>query len=291
LPVFTMAELKKQHVSAVVKVGLGVDWQLDAFGSVWVASGALSEVDRISAATNRVVARINISNPCAGMASVAGSVWIPDCNNNVIDRVDPATDKVVAKVATAVADSEGYIAASDNAVWAVVDSQHLGRINPATNKVAALVRVPDGSVAVAFGFGALWVTSSADNSVTKVDATTNRVVTHFAVGMQPRFLATGAGAVWVLNQGDGTVSRIDPTTGKVTSIDADSSGRGGCISAGLAAAWVTIPGAPVTRIDAASNKVTEQFKGDGGDCISVGYGSVWLSNNDAGNVYRIRNFH
>jgi hypothetical protein len=55
----------------------------------------------------------------------------------------------------------------------------------------------------------------------------------------------------------------------------------------LGAARVTIPGAPLTRIDASSHQVTEQFTGDGGDCLTVGYGSVWLSNHQFGNVYRI----
>ena len=35
---------------------------------------------------------------------------------------------------------------------------------------------------------------------------------------------------------------------------------------------------PITRIDIATNKVVQQFYGDGGDAIRFGLGSVWLSN-------------
>jgi len=34
--------------------------------------------------------------------------------------------------------------------------------------------------------------------------------------------------------------------------------------------------------------VREQFTGVGGDCISTGFGSVWLSNHELGNVWRLR---
>jgi len=72
-----------------------------------------------------------------------------------------------------------------------------------------------------------------------------------------------------------------------STIEAASPGDGGCIAAGLGAIWVTIPGAPLTRIDPGTDTVTSRFVGHGGDCLSVGFGSVWLSNHDLGNVWRI----
>ena len=109
-----------------------------------------------------------------------------------------------------------------------------------------------------------------------------------SVGPYPQFLATDDGSVWVLNQDEGTVSRVDSTTEKVTTIDAWSPGRDvGCIAVGLGAAWVTTPDVPLTRIDNALNVVTESFTGPGGDCITTGFGSVWLVNNALGTVYRI----
>jgi hypothetical protein len=51
---------------------------------------------------------------------------------------------------------------------------------------------------------------------------------------------------------------------------------------------VTTPGTPVTSIDPRRDVVREQFTGVGGDCISTGFGSVWLSNHELGNVWRLR---
>ncbi|MBA3886240.1 MAG: hypothetical protein H0X67_10990 [Acidobacteria bacterium] len=51
--------------------------------------------------------------------------------------------------------------------------------------------------------------------------------------------------------------------------------------------WVTSFEFPLTRIDASTNKVVQQFHGDGGDAVRFGLGSVWLSNLRAANVWRL----
>jgi YVTN family beta-propeller protein len=121
-----------------------------------------------------------------------------------------------------------------------------------------------------------------------VDPTTNLVVETIAVGKQPRFLAVGEGGVWTLNQGDGSVTRVDPKTNKVAAtIEAGVPGPGGDIAAGEGSVWVTSFGFPISRIDPETNKVVQQFVGDGGDALRVGLGSVWLSNLRQHNVWRL----
>jgi YVTN family beta-propeller protein len=98
----------------------------------------------------------------------------------------------------------------------------------------------------------------------------------------------GEGAVWTLNQGDGSVSRIDPKTNKVAAkIDVGVPGEGGDIAAGEGSVWVTSFEFPISRIDPASNRVVQQFAGEGGDAIRTGLGSIWLSNLKQQNVWRI----
>src|SRR4029453_14734690 len=109
-----------------------------------------------------------------------------------------------------------------------------------------------------------------------------------AVGKSPRFIAAGGGAVWTLNQGDGSVSRIDPKTNKVVAtIDVGVPGPGGEIAVGEGSVWVTAFEFPLSRIDPSTNTVVQQFAGKGGDAVRVGLGSVWLSNPEAGNAWRI----
>src|SRR5207249_10880091 len=59
------------------------------------------------------------------------------------------------------------------------------------------------------------------------------------------------------------------------------------IATGEGSVWVTSFGFPISRIDPASNKVVQQFVGEGGDALRVGAGSVWLSNLKAGVVWRL----
>jgi len=55
----------------------------------------------------------------------------------------------------------------------------------------------------------VWVVNSGSNSVTRIDARSERVVGRaIPVGADPTDVAVGADTVWVTNTGDGTVSRI-----------------------------------------------------------------------------------
>jgi YVTN family beta-propeller protein len=164
----------------------------------------------------------------------------------------------------------------------------LSRIDPSTNQVISKIQISPGSNTAAFGEGALWVTSTQNNLVTRVDPKSEKVVKTISVGPKPRFLAVGLGSVWVLNQGDGTVSRIDPKSNRVSAtIAVEVPGEGGDIDTGEASVWVSAMGKPLSRIDPATNAVVKQFIGKGGDALRIGFGSVWLSNHEFHEVWRI----
>jgi virginiamycin B lyase len=290
-----MAQLRQRGVQAVIRVGgapNAPDWQARGFGAVWVANSAKKAVQRLDPRTNKVTAAVRVGTmPCSGLATGFGSVWAVDCRGTVI-RIDPSSNRVTARVSALAASDEGSIAAGEGRVWLLSshDAEHgyLLGIDPATNKVADRVLVPAGSTAAAVGFGSVWVTTAAGSTVERVDPAKGEVVATIRVHDQPRFLATGEGAVWVLNQSDGTVSRIDPGANRVAAtIPVNVPGEGGCIAAGEGGVWVTMPGTPLSRIDPQTNALTAQFTGIGGDCIGTGFGSVWLSNHELGNVWRI----
>jgi hypothetical protein len=73
----------------------------------------------------------------------------------------------------------------------------------------------------------------------------------------------------------------------VATIDVGVPGSGGDIAVGEGSVWVTSFEFPISRIDPSTNQVVQQFYGKGGDAIRVGLGSVWLSNLEAGNVWRL----
>jgi virginiamycin B lyase len=73
----------------------------------------------------------------------------------------------------------------------------------------------------------------------------------------------------------------------VATIALETPGNGGDIAIGAGAVWVTNLGTPLSRIDPATNQVTAQFVGAGGDALRVGLGSVWLCSFGLQQVWRI----
>lgn len=286
--------ITKLKPDAVFSVPGVPDW-LVIDDDVWVSNSPKDTVHRLDPKTNTVVATITVGrHPCSGLAAGFGSLWVPNCGDKSgepksVSRVSLKEGKVEATLPFGVPESEGGIAAGAGSIWMMTDKNGtLARIDPATNKVVAEIYVAPGSYAVAFGDDTVWVTGTDKNVLTRVNARTNVVEQTIPVGPKPRFLAVGEGSVWTINQGDGSISRVDVKTNKVVAtIEAGIPGNGGEIAVGDGSVWVTSFEFPITRIDASTNKVVQQFYGEGGDAIRFGHGSVWLSNLRAGNVWRL----
>jgi len=280
--------LAKITPEATFDVPKAPDW-IAIDESVWVSHAPEDVITRIDPKANQVVEQVKAGKrPCSGLAAGFGSLWVPNCGDQTVTRIDLKTGKVTATFAMPVPDSEGGIAAGAGSIWMVTDKKGtLSRIDPSNNKVVAEIRLPAGSFNVDFGDGAVWATSTTANVLTRVDPATNLVTETIPVGKTPRFFAIGEGAVWVLNQGDGSVSRVDLKTNKVVeTIKAGVPGEGGDIAAGGGSVWVTVLAMPLTRIDPATNKVAQQFSGEGGDAVRFGLGSVWLTHLKGGKVWR-----
>jgi virginiamycin B lyase len=281
-----MSEL---HAIAKFSIPGSPDWV--AIGdSVWISNNPKNNISELDAKTNQVGAVITVpKKPCSGLAIAFGSVWVPVCSDGTVQRVDPKSQKIVAVIPSGVANDEGGITVGEGSIWMPSDTAGvLSRIDPATNKVASKISIPDGSYTAAFDAGSVWITSTKNNLLTRGDAKTEKVIAKIPVGPAPRFLATGLGGVWTLNQGDGSVSRVDPATNTVSAtIEVGVPGPGGDIAVGEGAVWVTANGKPLSKIDPATNRVVAQYVGKGGDALRVGLGSLWLSNHEFHEVWRI----
>jgi len=281
--------IERLQPEAVFSVPGRPDW-IAVDEAVWISNKPKDSVTRLDPKANTPSATITVGkNPCSGLVAAFGSLWVPSCGDRALTRVDLKEGKVTVSIPTEVGSSEGSIVAGAGSIWMLTDSKGtLARFDPATNKIVAELYVASGSFGAAFGENALWVTSTDKDLVTRVDPRTNLIVETIPVGKAPRFITVGEGAVWTLNQGDGSVSKIDPKTNKVTAtIEVGVPGEGGDIAAGEGSVWVTSFDFPISRIDPDANKVVQQFVGKGGDAIRVGLGSVWLSNLEAGTVWRL----
>ena len=265
------------------------DWVAVGDG-VWISNNPKHNVSLLDDKSNKLSTTISVAKkPCAGLALGFDSLWVPICSDGTVWRVDPKTTKRLAVIKSGVADTEGGIAAGEGSVWMPSDpSGVLARIDPQSNKIVSKIQIAPGSFTAVVAEGSVWVTSTKNNLLSRVDPKTEKVVATIPVGPTPRFLAAGLGHIWVLNQGDGSVSKVSPADNKVVAtIAVGVPGPGGDIATGDGSVWVTAIGTPLSRIDPETNRVTRQFVGKGGDALRFGLGSIWLSNHEFHEVWRI----
>jgi DNA-binding SARP family transcriptional activator/DNA-binding beta-propeller fold protein YncE len=88
-------------------------------------------------------------------------------------------------------------------------------IDPERGAIAGHAQVGRRPVALAVGYGSVWVANADDGTVSRLDPETLEVVRTIGIGATVVGLAVGPDAVWAANGSDGTVSRIDPSTDAV----------------------------------------------------------------------------
>ena len=275
---------------AVVHLGKTADWVLTTDDAIWVGSTAPYAVNRIDPRSNRVVASVALpGEPCAGLAVLSGSLWVPLCGKpNSLARIDMTTNRLDAVFQIGPAAAEGGIAADGESLWMVTDAKGvLSRIDPRTGKVRQTVAVPAGSYNPLYSEGVVWVTGHDTGEVTAVEAASGKILALLPVGEGPRFLTAGAGSIWILLQGTGDIVRVDARTRTVTArIAAGLAGKGGDITFGGGSVWPTLSGVPLTKIDAVTHQIQQQWTGPGGDSLAWGFGAIWLTDYKAGTVAR-----
>ncbi|MBO0731164.1 MAG: hypothetical protein J2P57_18050 [Acidimicrobiaceae bacterium] len=164
------------------------------------------------------------------------------------------------------------------------------RVDPATGKVLARVRLSDGATDLAASPGAAWVGVETTTSllVDRIDARTAKVTTAGSVpgdgaNHYEQVVATD-GAVWVI-EGEGVV-RINPATRQVVARVA-MPGDPSVIVATPGGLWAltgvevgTEPHSAVVGIDGSTNAVTKMVAVPGGGTAGMTYadGSLWVQN-------------
>jgi YVTN family beta-propeller protein len=230
-----------------------------------------------------------ISLPDAGSMAVAGGVvWVHAAGT--VARVDPATNAVVGERLRVPADAEA-IAVGRGALWAAsvapgdigaAGKDAVTRIDMATGRTVATIKVRRAPMDLAATPGAVWVTNSGGggDSVARIDPETNRLAGRpVTTGASPQSLAVGGGSLWVANHDARTVTRIDQATGKVVA-DIPVPSEPHRVAYGAGAVWVgNWHDDSVSRIDPATNRVVGSPipVGFHAGNLAVGAGGVWVT--------------
>jgi DNA-binding beta-propeller fold protein YncE len=155
--------------------------------------------------------------------------------------------------------------------------------------VSAPVPVGRGPLRIATGAGAVWVTSAADGTLTRIDPETlRRSGPALRLGAGISGVAAGGGSVWVSSPGTGRVLRIDPQSGDVLA-RIDVPGRPGAILFAGGRVWVADDaGSGVTAINPGGRVVRRGIAPHAAPLrLAAGAGAVWASSASTGSVRRI----
>jgi YVTN family beta-propeller protein len=167
----------------------------------------------------------------------------------------------------------------------------------ARNRLRILVAAAVGAVAVAalaFVFltrgGGGEIPPITDQSVVRVDPSTNEIAGVVAVGAQPESVAFGAEeGLWVANFGERTVQRIDPETNTVIRTEGGITGNPTGLAVGGGFVWVSngLVAGTVIKIDPTTQATTSIDVGTGAKGVAFGEGALWVANDKDNTLSRI----
>jgi hypothetical protein len=181
----------------------------------------------------------------------------------------------------------------------------VARIDPATNRVSAVIGVGAAPTVVAAGGHSVWVFNHDDSTISEIDARTNRVRRATPTPLGPvnvsRFagpvLAAGASGAWFVDgvlglAGGRPFLTMLPSGGsgkREYRLDITPTG----VAVGEGAVWVVGRGADdyqVLRIEGSTGRIEARTRFPASkpiDSIGVGYGAVWVVGSAASTLYRI----
>lgn len=188
------------------------------------------------------------------------------------------------------------LAVGFGAVWVACDGV-LIRLDPATNRIAAVIPLEGGAADIAFSDDWVWVAtgSSTHPVVYQIDPDNNRQVISTPVPPDPSGIVIAEGVAWVIGDGakPGTlgparIALLDADTGaKLPPVDLPSPPAS--IRSGLGAVWVStyVPDeGAVYRIDPRTRTTTRVPRAQ--SVVAVGPDSLWVTtDNPSTGIHRV----
>lgn len=176
--------------------------------SVWMATGDTT-LSRIDPSSGKVRQRVVVPAGSQNPVYAGGLVWITSKASNVLTAVDAASGQVVAKVP--VPGGPHFVGAGGGAIWTIGQNDGVvTRVDPRAKRVAARINANIAGFGgdVTYGAGYVW-TTLVDVPLTKIDATTNRIVAQY-YGRGGDAIHFNYGTVWLADYNNHLVWRIKP---------------------------------------------------------------------------------
>ena len=171
--------------------------------AVWLAGGR--RLIRVDPDSGAVTKSVSVPDQVDGLATAGGNVWAVSSTAAAILRIDPLTAEIRDRIPMPGPLGSGRttlsISADTDFIWVLNgDTATVVKIDPTLHDVVETYRLPagHGSLALAAGEGAAWISNAFDGTVTRIDEGTNEIAS-IAVSAysSPKDVTVAGGLVWV----------------------------------------------------------------------------------------------
>jgi len=257
-------------------------------GAAYVTDDRRDLLLRFDPGSGRVVGSVHLAGRPTAMVLDGRDLWVADMVDNQVVEVDARTLHVVRSVGVPAGPSG--LAVLGPHVWVTsVVAGEVTAVDTRTGAAGTPVAVTGGAVRVAAGFGALWITGTADMLTYFVPpsaAARTPKLEGITVGNGPIGVAAGAGSVWVADAQGGSVSQVDP--GSLRVVHTDPIG-GDPLSVGVAGGRVYVGDGTAQTLRTVYPSPSSKVLGIGTtprSLLAVG-GSVWVAGANPGRVLSV----
>lgn len=279
---------------------------------VWVTNPAERTVLRIDPSSNAISAAIEIDGQPDMVVAGDGAVWVLDKAHELVFQINPANNQVITSIALPAGEAE-TIAAGNGSVWVgmtgritvgeqetfvdddVLPPAMVVQINAKDHQITNQLPVQPVS-RLALSGQALWVLSRAviDTPLQVFNLTTNQGMTvplkNAPEWLPAEAIAIGPESLWMFSSAYGKIYRATPNGQVIAAISTDIHKPTGYADLLLDASglWAATPWGSVLHIDSATDhilatlEINEPLSG-----LESGGGSVWVTSQQTGMVYRI----
>jgi len=196
--------------TATVRKGDNPERMLVTSEALWVSDrshGTLESVDLRTLELNRKRIR-GLKRPFS-IVEAHGLLWILDTESQTAVSLDPKSRELVGPPIP-LPGRPGAMVYGDGSLWIWSGgTRALQRIDPSKRAVVATIPLGIPTSDLTYKGRALWLASSADGRLIKIDPATNRIASKSAcVGLEIASIAASEDAVYVADNTIGTIARV-----------------------------------------------------------------------------------
>jgi DNA-binding beta-propeller fold protein YncE len=179
--------------------------------ALWIESQDAGVVAVFDPARGRVIDRIRFEGGITGLTPTTSALWgYAEAVEQMVE-IDPRTRMIVGRVH--VEEPVTWVMADGDEVWIVAGRSELIRIDPDTDAIAERITLNSFEAeGLALGGDTLWVSSSFEGDVLRVDRRTGQVIDRLPVDGS-LFGGVVIGDSYWVSDDDGIVYRLDARSG------------------------------------------------------------------------------